>query len=374
MNNPVKVLQIGNYPPPMCGWAIQTKLVTEELRRRGQVCDVLKINENRQVKDPAYIDVQSGLDYLLKVVRYSLSGYRLNVHFNGQSKKGYWLALAAVLVGRLRLRPALVTFHGGLSQAYFPRHDSLPLHWGFKLLFALAGGIACDSDAVKRAIECYGIRPGKIEAIETFSSQYLEFQPVPLTPEQESFLDMHQPVVFSYVSFRPEYRLETLREAMSAFRKHHRRAGFVWLGFPGKEMAPARQYIEGWNRDEQESLLLLGNLNHDQFLSLLTRCFAYVRTPACDGVSASVLESLALGIPVIASENGTRPPGVITYREEDAAELCDRMLRLIENREAVREELTNHAARSGDDNVGKMADWLTGVPPAIPREEVTHAV
>jgi hypothetical protein len=50
------------------------------------------------------------------------------------------------------------------------------------------------------------------------------------------------------------------------------------------------------------------------------------------------------------------------------------MLRLIENREAVREELTNHAARSGDDNVGKMADWLTGVPPAIPREEVTHAV
>jgi len=335
---------------------------------------VLKINENRQVKDPAYIDVQSGLDYLRKVVRYALSGYRLNVHFNGQSQKGYWLALAAVLVGRLGLRPALVTFHGGLSQKYFPRHDSVRLHWGFKLLFALAGGIACDSDAVKRAIESYGIRPGKIEAIETFSSQYLEFQPVPLTPEQESFLDMHQPVVFSYVSFRPEYRLETLREAMSAFRKHHRRAGFVWLGFPGKEMAPARQYIEGWNRDEQESLLLLGNLNHDQFLSLLTRCFAYVRTPACDGVSASVLESLALGIPVIASENGTRPPGVITYREEDAAELCDRMLRLIENREAVREELTNHAARSGDDNVGKMADWLTGVPPAIPREEVTHAV
>jgi len=146
------------------------------------------------------------------------------------------------------------------------------------------------------------------------------------------------------------------------------------LGFPGKEMAPARQYIEGWSMDEQESLLLLGNLDHDQFLSLLTRCFAYVRTPACDGVSASVLESLALGIPVIASENGTRPPGVITYREDDATQLCDRMLRLIENHKAVREELTNHAAQSGDDNIGKMADWLTGTPAAISREEVTDAV
>jgi hypothetical protein len=40
MREPVKILQIGNYPPPMCGWAIQLKLVTEELRRRGDVCDV----------------------------------------------------------------------------------------------------------------------------------------------------------------------------------------------------------------------------------------------------------------------------------------------------------------------------------------------
>ena len=43
MKQPAKILQIGNYPPPMCGWAIQLKLVTEELRRRGHICEVLKI-------------------------------------------------------------------------------------------------------------------------------------------------------------------------------------------------------------------------------------------------------------------------------------------------------------------------------------------
>src|SRR5215472_8171515 len=26
-----KILQIGNYPPPYCGWAIQTKLLVEEI-------------------------------------------------------------------------------------------------------------------------------------------------------------------------------------------------------------------------------------------------------------------------------------------------------------------------------------------------------
>ena len=28
MKSKKKILQIGNYPPPMCGWAIQTKFVT----------------------------------------------------------------------------------------------------------------------------------------------------------------------------------------------------------------------------------------------------------------------------------------------------------------------------------------------------------
>ena len=170
-NRPKRILQIGNYPPPMCGWAIQTKLVTEELRRRGHVCEVLKINEDRKVKHATYIDVQGGLDYVRKVIRHALAGYRLNVHVNGQSKKGYLLALAAVMVGRLTLCPARVTFHGGLSQAYFPRQDSRVLHWVFKLLFHLAGGIACDSLTIRQAIESYAIKPGKIAVIETFSVQ-----------------------------------------------------------------------------------------------------------------------------------------------------------------------------------------------------------
>ena len=96
MNGQTKILQIGNYPPPMCGWAIQTKLVTDELRRRGHVCEVLKINEGREVKDPSYVDVQGGWDYLVKVLRFAFRGHRLNVHVNGMSKKGYVLALIAL--------------------------------------------------------------------------------------------------------------------------------------------------------------------------------------------------------------------------------------------------------------------------------------
>ena len=357
MKEPSRILQIGNYPPPMCGWAIQLKLVTEELRRRGHVCEVLKINEGRKIKSPEYVDVQSGADYLRKVWHHALRGFRLNVHVNGMSKKGYGLAMIALLTGRMINRPALITFHGGLSQRYFPRHDNRLARWAFYLLFRTAGFIACDSEPIKDAIVRYGIRPEKIQDIATFSPQYVEFTRQQLTERMEEFLGRYSRVLFSYVSFRPEYRLDVLREGMRRYRALHPDSGFVWLGFPDKEMPAAEEFVQGWSREERDALLLLGNLPHDQFLTLLSRSFICLRTPACDGVAASVLESLALGIPVVASENGRRPAGVVTYQDTDPVDMVAKLRYVTEHYREVKSGLRQDA---GDDNVAKMADWLLG--------------
>jgi glycosyltransferase involved in cell wall biosynthesis len=352
-----KILQIGNYPPPMCGWAMQLKLVTEELRRRGHECEILKINEGRQIKSPDYVDVQSGLDYLLKVWKFSLRGFCLNVHVNGMSKKGYALALAAAITGRIVGRPALVTFHGGLSQDFFPRHDGSIAHWAFYILFALAGRIACDSQPIQDEIVEYGIARNKVRSIATFSPQYLQFSRVALPNEVDAFLQRHDHVFLSYVSFRAEYRLDVLRQGMKRFRETQPRTGYIWLGFPGKELPAAEEFVGQWPHDESESLLLLGNLNHDQFLTLLSRCAIYLRTPACDGVAASVLEALALRVPVVASENDRRPPGVITYQDTDAADMVDKLSYAIQHLDDIRSHLQPDTT---EDNVGQMADWLIG--------------
>ena len=365
----VKVLEVGNYPPPMCGWAMQTKLVVEELRRRGHLCQVLKINENRQVKDPAYLDVQNGRDFFWKVLRHAVAGYRVNVHVNGHSKKGYLLALCGLTIARLTFRPALLTFHGGRSQPYFPRHDVRSLDWAFTLLFRVADAIACDSMEVKEAIAGYGIEGERITPVATFSGQYVEFTPAALPPAVEDFLAERSPVFFSYLAFRPEYRLELLREGMRQFSATHPRAGFLWLGFTSREFEQAEQFVSAWPSEERKSVLLLGNLDHDEFLTLLSRCLACLRTPACDGVSASVLESLALGVPVVASENGSRPAGVITYEEGDPADQCRKLVYVTEHREELERSLS---LPSGRDNVALMADWLAA--DEIPSSsEIVHA-
>jgi glycosyltransferase involved in cell wall biosynthesis len=354
-----KILHIGNYPPPLCGWAIHLKLVVEEMRRRGYTCEILKINENREIPSSDYVDVQGGPDYVLKLWRYAFRGYRLSMHVNGQSKTGYLLALAAMIVGRLLFRPSYLTFHGGLSQMYFPKRDSFKLRNAFWLLFTLAGKITCNSEEIKQEIVKYGIPAEKISAISAFSSQYLDFEPRALDTGAEEFVRTHEPVICSYVSFRPEYELETMREAMGFFLQDHLKAGFIWLGFPAKEMPKAQEFVGTWSAEERGSLLLLGNVDHDTFLTLITRSSIFWRTPACDGVSASVLESITLGVPVVASDNGRRPAGVVTYRETDAADMSAKLNYTIGNLESIQVSLKQNKP---EDKIGEKVDWLVDNP------------
>ncbi len=280
---------------------MQTKLLVEEIRQRGHECQVLNINESRKRKTNEYVDVQNGCDYLCKLIRFAWKGYQFQMHVNGMSKTGYVLAFLAALVGRLGGRPIALSWQGGLQQKYFPRPQGTFLRGMYRLLFWLCGRIACNDAKIKQAIESYGIKPDRVSAIPAFSRQNLEFKRVALDPEIKFFLKEHHPVFFCYLSFRPEYQLEMLREAMKKFREHGTKAGFIWLGFPAKELPLAQEFVAKWPSYERESLLLLGNLNHDAFSTLLEQCFAYIRTPACDGVAASVLESLALNVPVVAS-------------------------------------------------------------------------
>jgi peptidoglycan/xylan/chitin deacetylase (PgdA/CDA1 family)/glycosyltransferase involved in cell wall biosynthesis len=350
-----KILQVGNYPPPQCGWAMQTKLLTEELRRRGAVCEVMNINESRKIKSPEYVDVQNGLDYFRKLIGFVLRGYRPHTHVNGESTKGYLLALAANLAGRAVGRPAVMTFHGGLPQTYFPRPDSNFLHAAFRLLFLSAGSITCDSIEIERAIRSYQINGTPIVSVPCFSLQNLNFEKRALEPRIEAFLSQRHPVFFCFVCFRPEYGLETVLAAMRKFTIQHPRAGFIWLGFPAKEVPPAEAFLDAQPEGRPENLLLLGNLDHDSFMALLSRCFAYLRPHVRDGVSASVLESLALGVPIIAADNGMRPPGVVTYRFEDADDLCSKLTYVVENYDAVKGGLHPQGI---DNNIDTVVEWL----------------
>ena len=84
-----------------------------------------------------------------------------------------------------------------------------------------------------------------------------------------------------------------------------------------------------------DHICIVEDLDHDAFLTALRRSTVYLRTPITDGVASSVLEALALGVPVVACENGTRPTGVVTYPAEDHEQMARRLEYVIAHRAEV---------------------------------------
>lgn len=334
----IKILEIGFHPPPVCGWSIQTTMVKSELRRRGFIAAVLNINESRKQKSPEYVDVQNGFDYLRKLVYFAARGYKFHIHFNALSRKGYVLSVIAVLVGKMFGHDAILSFHGGVPQQFFPVERPLWLRAAFKTLFHLGRYTTCDSEEIRQSIISYGIDPARVKAIPCISAELLDWKAVTLSETVDSFLSHHFPVFFSYVRLRPEYGFDVLLEAIMQYTAEHTNSGFIWVGPSVREVDRIKEVIET-SHVSAINVLLLPNVDHDQFMTIMGRCFATIRAHSCDGVSASVLESLSLGLPVIACNDGRRPAGVITYDERSAADLVAQLKYVTDNSTAIKAQM-----------------------------------
>jgi len=357
MNNSAKkILQIGNWPPPVCSWTMSLVGLRKELEARGWDCQVMNLNENRRVKSPEYIDVQSGWDYFRKVLSKVAKGYAVHVRVNGETKKGYLLALAALGLARLFGRPALLTYGGGHHQKFFPAPDSRLRHELFAFLFRFADRIYCNSDKVKKVLLTTGIKPETVIPIPHFSTHYVQFDPVPFPKEVEDFYQRHDGVFFSYVCFRPEFALEFLAEAIRQFRSKHPNIGFMMVGPWDREMDRMQEFLV--QEKLQDAVCVMGSVPHELFLTLLSRSLAYIRTPITDGICSSVLESLKLKVPVLGADNDARPKGTELWKAGDVGSLINLMEDAVRDHRAM---VTRIPELEIEDNAKKLANSIEEV-------------
>jgi glycosyltransferase involved in cell wall biosynthesis len=351
-----RILEIGNWAPPVCSWTMSLVGLRKELDARSWDCRVMNLNENRRVRSPAYIDVQNGWDYLFKVVRAVRDGCAIHTRVNAESTDLYILAFMAMFLARLWGRPALLTYGGGHQQTYFPAPRMSLRFLAFSLLFRLPNRIYCNSEAVRRVILTTGISPERVVAIPHTSAYYAELVPSPLPPDVERFFAAHEGVIFSYVCFRKEFVLNFLAEAIRRFRVMYPKVGFLWLGPWEVEMPKMKEFLHA--QGLEDAVFSMGSVPHEMFLNILSHSLAYIRTPMTDGVCSSVLESLKLKIPVLASDNGTRPQGTDLWQDGDVQSLLNLMVEIVEHREQVVARIPTIVL---EDNAKKLADDIEEV-------------
>ena len=331
------ILEVTSYPPPRAGWGIRVEFLKRALEIEGHRCVVLNIGTSRLTPSTEYETVLSGGDFVRKVWRYSRQGFVVHAHANGDALKGVLLALTAALINLACGRRCYLTFHAGVIQRFFPRERGrwlAPILW---LLFLIPRRIICNSEPVKRKIQGYGVPAAKIVAIAAFSKQYLEYTPTALPHDLETFYQRFRYVVFTYARMRPLFFPITLVDGFAALARERDDVGLVLCGVSGhmeEELwADVQERIRRTGFSQR--ICILDDLDHDAFLTALSGSTLYLRTPITDGVAASVLEALALGIPVVACENGTRPPGVITYEATNHEQMADRLEYVITHREEI---------------------------------------
>jgi len=252
-------------------------------------------------------------------------------------------------------KPAVLMFHAGPIQKYFPKQNGL-WYLAFRLLFHASGCILCNMASVKREIEKYGVAPKKVQAM--FAANYQEEIPVPLPPALEKFLEAHEPRIFSYTMFRPEFTPEVLFEAFARLCEEFPRAGLFIAGPPGVPPEIVAM-LKRWGLESR--VVVAGNMAHDEFLTAIQRSDVFVRTPVSDGLCASVIEALSLGVPVVAVENGTRPASVITYYPPEAPVLLETLTKVLRNLEQMRAEIQSPSTGSElDDEVSLLVAFANG--------------
>jgi glycosyltransferase involved in cell wall biosynthesis len=332
MRQPKKVLQITSYPPPRAGWGVRVQYLKERLEADGHVCVVLNIGTSRFTPSTEYDTVLSGTDYVRKVFRYASQGFVTHAHINGATIKGLALTLTAQAINLLFLRRCFLTFHAGIDQVYFPKSKAPMLVPVFWLMFALANRIICNNEAVKERICTYGVPRHKVVAIPAFSRQYLEFSPAVLAPAVEDFYRRFPTVVFSYIRLRPLFYPAELIIGFDEISKRRPDTGLLLCGTSGYTDGDLPAQVERLiaERGLHSRVCLVPDFTHDEFLTALERSAVYLRTHVSDGVCSSVHEALSLGVPVVASENGNRPPGVRTYPAADPAALAALVLEVLE--------------------------------------------
>ncbi len=331
-----KILEIGSYPPPRTGWAMRIFYLKKALIECGVQCEVLHVGKNRKIASPDYISTFSGFDLVAKMIRYCFRGFTVHAHVNGDSPKGFVITFLGLFISWLFGKRPVLTFHAGPVQLYFPKFRAPLLTPYYKLIFALPRKIICNNQPVKDNIVSYGVNPDKVETIPAFSIQYLNFKEQELPENLQDIFKNGRPVISTYVYFRPEFFNEYLVDAMAELAKSYPDAQLIIMGGEvGYETIEKRAEDHGIRK----SVHFIGDQDHDMFLTILKHSVCYLRTPVKDGVSTSVLESLYWGIPVVAAENGTRPPGITTYENKNIPDMVAKLKFAIENPEKIRQQI-----------------------------------
>ncbi len=312
--NPIKILVVGDYPPPYGGIAVHVQQLHQFLRREGIESSVLDIGKGGR-PDPDVLPVRSRARYAAQLLRFASRGWLTHLHVTGDNSTA-WAVIASVVAagGAFGLSP-VVTLHSGLLPAYLDACGARRIR--ARALLAGCGRAIAVSEQIRSALLRAGVPSAKISVHPAFCGSQLRASQPPA--DFDALRGRRHPLLAMANHPAPLYGRTVMLQALQLVAEKHPQAGLALYGqgVPADELA-----AEARAQGVEERVHDFGELSHPAVLALMKRCDAFVRPTSADGDSISVREALALGVPCVASDAAERPRGVLLFRTGDAVDLA----------------------------------------------------
>jgi glycosyltransferase involved in cell wall biosynthesis len=229
-----------------------------------------------------------------------------------------WRLLGLGLVcSLLPSRKLVLTLHSGGYPSSPAGKAARPISLRGFLFRRFDGLIGVNQDIVNLFVK-FGVPLAKIRMILPFALP-AHVPDVPLPETMRKFLETHCPVLLTVSGLELEYDLPLQIEALGRLREMSPGAGLLIVGAGSRE-GEVRDRIQA--TPYAQDILLAGDVSHEIVLRIMSLSDILLRTTQYDGDSIAVREALHFGLPVVATDNGMRPDGVILIPVADRQALC----------------------------------------------------
>ncbi|MCA1825540.1 MAG: glycosyltransferase [Myxococcales bacterium] len=336
----MKILLVGDFPPPSGGVATHVEELFRAVRARGGECEVLDIGKGQLPADGVIPAGGVGRFSALLASR-AAAGFRIHLHTSCANPKSLALISACAAAGRAAGRPPIVTLHSGLCPAWLAES---PLRRATaRAALRQYGSVIAVNEEIRAAI---GVPDA--EVIPAFSAEFL-FPGAP-PPGLVELRAASSSLFCAMASPRPEYGLPVLLTAFDRVR----------IAVPSAALA---LYGTGTEGAKAPGVCGFGEVLRPQALALIAACDVFVRPTLADGDSVSVREALALGRVVVATRVGHRPADVRLVPPADADALAKEMIAAATTARPV--QPVRAPAHDGLPRILSLYGWT---PPAPRRE------
>ncbi|WNG57080.1 glycosyltransferase family 4 protein [Archangium gephyra] len=315
----MRVLLVGDYPPPHGGVAVHVQQLHGYLRERGVETVVLDIGKGGRPA-PDVIPVRTPTQYGTRLAGFLREGWTVHVHTSGNNPKSWMLAATAGVRARA---PRVITLHSGLLPDYLA--SSVSRRAFARVALAGYSRVVAVSEAVREALARCGVPEEKLVVYPAFCGS--QVRPGRVSPEIEAARARRLPLLAMAHHPSPVYGRGLMFRALRMIADELPGVGLAVFG-PGTR---SEEFLRDAHEHRVEELIEdMGELEHSRALALISRCDAFIRPTTHDGDAISVREALALGVPCVASDVCGRPHGTYTFRAGNAVELAERVHHALE--------------------------------------------